>query len=420
METKNQIYYRYFILFFAFFLCLINYLDRAVIAYAVKPIEAYFHIGNTLFGLSISLFALGTLCVNWIAGVLVDHYTPRRVWLIALPFWSLMMVVLGFSFAFWFFLVFRFLLGVGEGVNFPTLDRAVFDWVGPDRINKAFAFTLLGVPLASLIGSPVISSVIIHFNWRVAFIALGILGFILVVIWGIALYCFSYPKQPYWHLLVEKKKQMSRRESWSAILSLFKNPALLSMAWSFFAFGYVLFFAISWLPGYFEQSYDLHLRAIGWFLMLPWGMSCVSILLGGVISDYLMKKTNSVRISRVHFTWLCQLIGVLFLVPLFFVHNITLAIICLSFSVAFELMPNAAYYSYCADISPTFSGSTCGIIVSFFSLSGVVSPLLTGWLSGFGSGFIAPIIALIVVVASAILGLWFFAYPHKYRLLIDA
>lgn len=75
---------------------------------------------------------------------------------------------------------------------------------------------------------------------------------------------------------------------------LLRNPTLLATSWSFFAFGYVLWFAISWIPGYLEQTYGLDLVSIGWFSTLPWALAIVLMPLAGWISDRLFARTGSV------------------------------------------------------------------------------------------------------------------------------
>ena len=100
-------------------LCLLNYFDRVVISYAIEPIQKDFGVDNASFGLAMSLFALGAIAINAISGVLLDRFGVRIVWLVGLAVWSAAMFLLGLMHTWWLFLVFRVLLGLGEGVNFP-------------------------------------------------------------------------------------------------------------------------------------------------------------------------------------------------------------------------------------------------------------------------------------------------------------
>ncbi|MEO1886721.1 MAG: MFS transporter, partial [Methyloprofundus sp.] len=131
----------------------------------------------------------------------------------------------------------------------------------------------------------------------------------------------------------------------------------------------------------------------------------------GWISDRIMLRTGSTRKSRVHVIWICQLVAVAFFIPLMFRQSPTVAVFCLSFAIGFSMMPNSSYYSICTDLFRDQAGAATGIMVTFFSLSGVVSPLLTGWLTDIFSGFTAAFGALVVLVSSAVFGMIFVAHP---------
>lgn len=139
----------------AFALGLVNYLDRVVISYAIGPIQKDFGVDNASFGLAMSLFAAGALAVNSISGILLDRYGARRIWSLGLIVWSLAMFFLGWIHYWWLFLAFRALLGIGEGVNFPAMNRAIADWVPQEQATRATSIALLGVPGALLIGGPI-------------------------------------------------------------------------------------------------------------------------------------------------------------------------------------------------------------------------------------------------------------------------
>jgi len=74
-------------------------------------------------------------------------------------------------------------------------------------------------------------------------------------------------------------------------------------------------------------------------------------------------------------------------------------------------MPNSPYYSICTDLFQRDAGAATGIMVTFFSVSGIVSPLLTGWLTDLFGGFAAAFTALVVLVTTSILGMLFLAKP---------
>ncbi len=130
----------------AMILCMVNYLDRVVISFAIAPIKQDFGLTNTSFGLAISLFALGALSINALSGLMLDRFGVRLVWTIGLLVWSAAMALLGMTDVWILFLAMRFMLGLGEGVNFPAMNRAVADWIPTHTAGRAVGLMVVGVP----------------------------------------------------------------------------------------------------------------------------------------------------------------------------------------------------------------------------------------------------------------------------------
>jgi MFS family permease len=382
----------------ALVLCLVNYLDRVVISFAIEPIKQDFGLTNTSFGLAISLFALGTLSVNALSGVLLDRYGVRLIWTIGILVWSAAMAALGLAELWVLFLIMRFVLGLGEGVNFPAMNRTVADWMPPQLAGRTVAIMLVGVPAALLLGGPILSHLIQWIDWHKAFLVLAAGSASLVVALQ---FIYRTPE-------AAKAARATKRHPWWRLL---RHPTMLATSWSFFAFGYVLWFGITWIPGYFEQTWHMDLTSIGWFSTLPWGLACLLIPLVGWYSDHRMSQTGSIRKARVHPIWVFQLLGALCFVPLIFTQDQNVAILMLSMGVGFSMAANAAYYSICTDLFPNDAAAATGIMVTFFSVSGLVTPILTGWLTDTFGGFDTAFMALAGFVATGALGMIVFARP---------
>ncbi|MDB4348214.1 MFS transporter [bacterium] len=398
-EKDNR--FRFVIAGFCFLLVLVNYLDRVVISFAIKPIELGFDIQDGAFGMLMSAFAVGTLATNGVSGFLLDRYGVKVVWSFALFLWSLFMILQGLVEVFWVFILLRVLMGMGEGANFPAMNRALVDWVHPKELGRVTSLVLLGVPLALLLGGLILAPAIISIGWRASFICLGIMGAILGVIFLIIY------RQPSNKVLSNSSQEDVRGKV--ALRDMFLNPTLLATAWSFFAFGWVLFFGLTWLPGYLEETFDMKLESVGYFSTLPWAVSLLFMPLAGWCSDWIMRRTGSMRSARVHLIWICQLVAVIFFIPVMFVNTATSAVAFVSIAIGFSMAPNSPYYSICADLFPGRTGVATGFIVTFFSLSGVVCPTITGWLAEGEGGFTMAFTALCVVVGSAAMGMLFFA-----------
>jgi nitrate/nitrite transporter NarK len=90
-----------------------------------------------------------------------------------------------------------------------------------------------------------------------------------------------------------------------------------------------------------------------------------------------------------------------------------MAITMLSLGIAFSMGANAPYYSICTDLFRQNAAAATGIMVTFFSISGLISPILTGWLTDTFGGFSAAFVALAVCVASGAVSMLLFAHPDR-------
>ena len=380
---------------FCAMVAMVSYFDRVVLSLDIEPIQNEFDLGDASFGLLMSAFAMGSLVVNGISGILLDHYGVRRMWSIGLLAWAVIMIAQGFVQGFWIFILLRVLLGFGEGMNFLALNRALVDWMRPSELGRAVSFSLIGVPVAMVLGGLVLAPWIFEFGWRWSFVAIGVLAM------GMAIGFIIFYRAPE-H---SKRASSSQPRPSIPIRRVLFDRTLLATGWSFFAFGWVLYFGLTWLPGYLEETWEVRMSSVGLFTTLPWTAAIVLMGLAGWLSDHLKIRTGRTRIARVHVIWICQSIAVFCFIPVSMAGSLTTAIIFLSIGIGFSVAPNSLYYSICADLFPSRAGTAAGAIVTFFSLGGIVSPWVTGWIADSLGGFGPAFTVSCAVVASAVLAL---------------
>ena len=407
--------YRWVVVALAFIATIINYLDRSALAYAITPIEHAFNLNNADFGMLASAFGIGYLIMTVAGGVLVDRYGSRKIWSAFAVFWSLACAGIGLAAGFASILLMRVLLGVAEGPGFPAMTRAAADWLPAHERSRALAFGLAAVPFASVIGAPLTSYLIIYAGWREMFYIMGVLGIVWAGIWY-----FAYRDKPAEHKCVSPAElrhieegmthQKNRRTTWREILS---NRSLLINNYAFFAFGYLLFFAISWLPGYLEQTYGMDLKQVGWFLVMPWLTATIFILAGGMMSDWLWKRTGSIRASRSHLIWIGQVLSAACFLPVVLTHSVTVAALSISLGIGFGLMPNAAFYALNIDLVHDKAATSLGIMDAAFALAGILAPMITGWLAVLTGNFTSAILLMAGLTFSSAILIFFFQHPDK-------
>jgi len=385
------------ILVLIFIATIINYLDRGAMSFAILPMQRDLGIDDVQFGIAASAFAVGYTAMIFFAGFIVDRFGSIKTWAASALLWSLVTVGIGFSRDFETLVALRIALGLVEAVHFPALLKTVADWLEPRWMARSISFALLGVPFASLIGAPLVTSLIESAGWRSMFFILGALGFAWAVLW---LRTFHKKTNPRLNRLSYPFESADRLH-WKAF---FKNSSLIASCTVFFIFGYILFFALFWIPGYLEKIHHVSIRDAGWIVMLPWLFASILILLGGAASDFLMKKTRSLRYARVYPTACSLLIAGLAFYLLSRATHLHTAVLLVSVGLGFTFAINAPIYAFNADLFPSREATAQGISGFFFSLAGIVAPALTGWLVQTSGNFKLAIfvVACLAVFAAGI------------------
>ncbi len=420
MNEKTRTNYRWIITGLIFFITLVNFIDRSAISFVIEPLKKEFNFTDTQFGMILSAFGVGYVLLTVFGGWLVDVWGTRIIWPLAAIGWSLCVAFLGFASSFWGFIWLRFLLGVTEGPHFPAMSSSISNWLTPNERARALSFGLVAIPLSSFIGAPITSYLVTNFGWRAMFLIISSAG----IVWaGVWYWLFTdrpddsprvndLEKEHIKSGLATEKSKSHHKEpvDWRFILT---HPVLIANNIAYFAFGYMLFFATLWLPGYFLHQHNLNLKSVGWYLTIPWLVGAIFLKAGGVLSDWLYKKTGSGRIARSHLIWISQCIAAIFFVALSFTHSLGMSIFFLSLGLGFGLMSQPAFFSINIDIAKERSGSSQGITSSCLSLAGIIAPAITGWLIDQTGSYQGAFLLLAAIMGVAVVTVLFFHHPDR-------
>ncbi len=420
-------HFRWVIVALLFAIAIINYIDRSAISYAIVPISRELGLDDAARGLVLGAFGIGYAVTTLIGGFLVDRFGARRVLMLAVLFWALATGGAGLAGGFVMLLVARSALGVAEGPMFPGFAGAVRVWLPAGERARAFAFSLVAVPLALAIGAPIVSQLIDAFGWRGMFFALAIASLVWLPFW---IWLFRDRPQESPHvgpseraLLVERGSvgatpseeipQPRPRTAWRA---LFTNRTLLANYWAFFVFGWYLFFFMSWLPAYLEKVFHLDVREVGWFSLAPWGAAALVLLVVGDLSDRLLKRTGSLRIARSLPILASQAIAALAVLPVAFSPTLAMALVWITLAVAALMGANAVYFAVNVDVAPDHAAGALGIMDFAFALAGFLAPAITGWVLGDTRSFADAFLLLVALAGSSVLVMLLFHRPDRDRL----
>jgi ACS family hexuronate transporter-like MFS transporter len=405
--------FRFVVVAMVFIISIISFLDRSAISYAILALKQDLRIDDAQFGMIAGAFGIGYTVMTLVGGILVDRWKTRVVWPVAAALWSACTILLGLANGFWSLFIFRALLGMAEGPQFPAVARVMTDWLPASERARATVSCIIAVPLASAIGAPIICALTTAFGWRAMFAVLGLMGMIWAVLW--ATLFRNDPVSCQWVSIAELEHIKRGRNcdnvsstrapgpaSAQLVFKLISNRTLALTNFAYFSFCYSLFFALNWLPEYFCRTYHLNLSEVGTYLIIPWLGAAAMELGAGVFLDRIYDKV-SLRHSRSYFISACLLMSAFSFMPALFTPSLPIALTFVTLGLGFAFMSNVAFWGLHSDIAGDNAATSYGIMNCCGSIASIVAPVLTGFLVKATGTFLSAFAILMVLNLSTAL-----------------
>ncbi|HOB73701.1 MAG TPA: MFS transporter [Phycisphaerae bacterium] len=161
----------------------INYLDRQALAVAQVALRDDLGITPEDYGRIVSAFLIAYGVFHPLAGRVIDRLGSRLGLMLAFIWWSVASIGHAFATGVRSFATMRFLLGVGEAGNFPAAIKMVGEWFPAKERALATGILNVGTGVGAMLAPPLVGAIIYYFNWQVAFIVTGAIGFIWLIPW---------------------------------------------------------------------------------------------------------------------------------------------------------------------------------------------------------------------------------------------
>lgn len=391
----NRYRYRIFLLLFS--IALINYIDRGALSYAANDIVSEYAFTKVELGSVLSYFGIGYLVGSLCGGFLADRFGTRRVWLVAGISWSILemgcayagdlgMMLLSGS-ALMGFAIMRVLFGMAEGPAYVLMNKAISHWATDAERGVALGIGLVSTQVGALLTAPIaVGLLLLTHDWRLMFILLGILSLITMIVFAV-----MFRDEPSQHPALSsdeqellKQGQRSLKESLEALpwWRFFTSRTLVCNALGYFTFLYVTFTLATWMPKYLQDNFHYNLHSLWYVAMIPWMGACFTVVLGGKLSDALLKRFHSYRVARNLFAALFLLLTGLCFMSIPLASSAFGVIVLMTLGNAMNGMVNNVYWSVVIDVSPrgsvgTYSGMTLGIA----NLAAIIAPFMCGVLA---------------------------------------
>jgi len=298
---------RWWIVWTLFFSTTINYISRQTFSVLSPVIAAQLHLTHTDLAKIIGAFQISYALTWLIGGIFLDAVGTRIGLTIAVVWWSLVNIMMVFVRSISGFIAFRFLLGIGEGLNWPGASKTVAEWFPSEERSVAVAIFDSGSSVGGSLAALIIPWIALAFGWRWSFVFSGALGFIWLVAW-LRIY---HPLDRHPRVLPEEvaliragqqtasKSERKGAERW---LTLVHDPNVWAIVLGRAFTDPIWWFYVFWLPQYLADNRGFDLKRIALFAWIPFVAADIGNFTGGFLSGYCIKRGISVTRARL---WVC-------------------------------------------------------------------------------------------------------------------
>lgn len=296
MTNKDKMTnFRWVICAMLFFATTVNYLDRQVLSLTWDEfIKPEFHWDESHYGTVTSIFSIIYALSMVFAGRFVDWLGTKKGYLWAIGIWSLGAcmhafcgivtevvaglgsaaelvratgdaVVLISTVSMYCFLVARSVLAIGESGNFPAAIKTTAEYF--PKKDRAFATSIFnaGASIGALIAPLTIPLLAKAYGWEMAFIIIGVLGFVWMGVW---VFVYDKPEKSKYvnaaeleyirqDKLIEAPVETAEKPKKLGILKALKyRQTWAVIAGRFMADG-VWWFFLFWTPSYLNTQFGI-------------------------------------------------------------------------------------------------------------------------------------------------------------------
>jgi len=276
---------RWVMISFAMIATILNYVHRLSFNYLAANGYLRDLIPDDAFGYIATCFFIAYLLSNAVSGFIIDKLGTRLGYSLCMAFWTTAGILHAIARSPFQFGIFRFLLGIGEAGNWPAAIKLTSEWFPPEERSTASGIFNSGAAAGAVIAPLLISWLGTTFGWQITFIVVGVLGYL----W-LATFWFTY-----------YTPERSLKESKARIVlpvKLLKNKFVLSLTLSKVFIDPVWYFITFWIGRYLADSYSWDLAKIGWFAMFPFIIADFGNILGGLFTQFIIKRGVPVPKAR--------------------------------------------------------------------------------------------------------------------------
>jgi MFS family permease len=320
-------------------------------------------VGFIELGLSMTVFGVVSGLTQAPLGYVVDRFGARKLLILGVCLGSVAFIILGFNLNYPALLVCAALLGLANSVYHPSDYALLAANIDGRRIGRAFSIHTFSGFFGGAVAPAIVAALVAMLGGAGALIASGVIGFVVALI----LVAFPIPEAS---AATANTNSSADANAPTSVLT----PAIISLTIFFMLLGLSnsgisTFGVVSLMSGY-----GLLFSTANIALTAYLGASAIGVLAGGFLAD----RTH--RHGDVAAACFAANVVVVVLIAMFSPHPMLLiAMMTLAGFLGGVIAPSRDMMVRKA-APPGAAGRAFGIVSTGFNMSGIVSPILFGWI----------------------------------------
>ncbi|MEJ7138008.1 MFS transporter [Amphibiibacter pelophylacis] len=406
---------RFWIVAMLFLVTSINYGDRATLSIAGPSMAHDMELGSVGMGYVFSAFSWAYVLGQIPGGWLLDRFGSRRVYFWSIFTWSGFTLLQGFignvgdlSTAIVMLFLLRFMVGLAEAPSFPGNSRIVTAWFPAQERGTAASIFNSAQYFATVIFSPVMAWLVHAMGWQHVFFFMGGVGLIVSFVWLKVIHSpADHPRinaaelryieagGGLVHLDQGAARSASQRINFDHVRQLLRSRMMVGIYLAQYCINALSYFFITWFPVYLVKQRGMSIMEAGFLASIPAICGFAGGVLGGMISDALLRRSGSLTFARK-----MPIIGGMLLSMVMVLCNYTdsqILVVTFMALAFFGKGVGALGWAVMADVAPReISGLSGGLFNMFGNLSGIVTPIVIGYIVAGSGSFNGALIYVVV------------------------
>ncbi|MDR1096703.1 MAG: MFS transporter [Tannerella sp.] len=382
-----------------FFVGLLNYLDRTMIATMRESIVLAIPMTDAQFGLLTSVFLWVYGLFSPFAGFLADRFRKSYVIIGSLFVWSGVTWLTGHARTYEELLATRALMGISEAFYIPAALSLIIDYHKGSTQSSATGIHIAGTMFGQSLGF-IGGWMAETFTWNYAFSIFGIVGIFYSVI-----LIFTLKEAP--SVVVPENDKVQKQKPirfGNVIRALFSKISFVYLLCFWCMMGVVGWLVMGWLPTYYKEQFHLSQTVAGLYATAYlYPMSIIGLLAGGFFADRWIRTNPYARI-------LVPVIGLGIAAPcVFFASYTTVLTVAVVFFIIYALTRMAVDANLmpvlCMAVDTRYRATGYGIMNMLATIVGGIGIYAAGALrdSHINLGVIFRCASLTIIVCVALL-----------------